>query len=129
MTLSQNVRKLFEGKNFAHIATLMADGSPQVTPVWVELQGDQIVFNTDARRIKFRNIRRDPRVAISIIDQQNPYQQASVRGRVVEWQPDKTGAHIDKLARKYMDVDIYPYHEPGEQRVIVEVIPEKVGTV
>ncbi|HWP46605.1 MAG TPA: PPOX class F420-dependent oxidoreductase [Candidatus Limnocylindrales bacterium] len=126
--LPELARKLMtEGKNFASVATLMPDGSPQVSVVWIDTDGRYILFNTARGRLKERNLRRDPRVALSITNSQNPYQEVMIRGRVVEMTQDGADAHIDKLAKKYLGVDKYPYRQPGEQRVIIKIAPEKVG--
>lgn len=122
-------RELIKGKNFAHVATLMADGSPQNTAVWIEIEGDKILFNTAEGRVKPRNLRRDPRVAISITDAANPYLATFIRGRVTNITPEGGDAHIDKLAKKYMGVDSYPYRQPGEVRLIVTVEPDHVSTM
>ena len=127
MTLPDKAKKMFQGKNFAHIASLMPDGSPQVSAVWVEVDGNNIVLNTDESTLKVKNFRKDPRTAISIVDQEDPYQAVVVRGRVVEIRPDTDGAHIDSLAKKYLGLDEYPFHQPDEKRVIVVVEPDKVG--
>ncbi len=127
--MSEGVKKLFQEPNYAHLATLMADGSPQVTPVWVDLEGDHILVNTSEGRSKPRNVRRDPRVAISIVKQDNPYSSAYIRGRVVEMRREGAKEHIDKLAKKYMDQDTYPYLQPGEQRVIIVIEPEHVASM
>ncbi|GIW18397.1 MAG: PPOX class F420-dependent enzyme [Tepidiforma sp.] len=119
-------RDLFEKPNFGHLATLMPDGSPQVTPVWVDIEGDTIIFNTAEGRVKTRNLDRDGRVAISVADQQNPYRYIQVRGRVVSRTRDGADAHIDKLAKKYLGQDRYPFRQPGEQRVIYRIQPEHV---
>ncbi len=128
VTVSGEIRELFDGENFAHVATVMADGAPQVTPMWVEMRGDRILINTDDGNVKVKNFRRDPRVAVSIADQANPYRSAFVRGRVVGISREGASAHIDRLARKYMDVDVDPYHDPNQPRVIVEIEPETVGS-
>ena len=127
--LSDGVKKLFRDPNFGHLATLMADGSPQVTPVWVDIDGDLILVNTAEGRAKPRNVRRDPRVAISIVDKDNSYASAFIRGRVVEDKQEGADAHIDKLAKKYLGQDSYPNRQPGEQRVIMVIQPEHVGTM
>jgi PPOX class probable F420-dependent enzyme len=119
-------RDLFEKPNFGHLATLMPDGSPQVTPVWVDIEGDTILFNTAEGRVKTRNLDRDGRVAISVADQQNPYRYIQVRGRVVSRTREGADAHIDKLAKKYLGQDRYPFRQPGEQRVIYRIQPEHV---
>lgn len=126
--LSPGVRSLFEGKNFAHIATLNPDGSPHVTVVWVDMDGERIRVNTADGRIKPRNVRRDPRVAISIVDQENPYSWAQVAGRVVELTPEGADAHIDSLAKKYIGADTYPNRREGEVRLIMVIEPERVSS-
>ena len=127
--LSEGVKKLFQEPNFAHIATLMSDGSPQVTPVWVELEGERIAVNTAEGRVKPRNVRRDPRVAISITNRDNNYQAAFIRGRVVELRHEGAAESIDRLAKKYMGQDRYPWRSPGEQRLILIIEPERVSTM
>jgi len=126
-TLSPQVRSLFEGKNFGHITTLMPDGSPQVTAVWVDLEGDHIVFNTAEGRQKPRNIRRDPRVAVSIVDHENPYKAAFIRGKVVEVTAEGADAQIDALAKKYLGLDEYPNRVEGEVRLRVKIEPTHVS--
>jgi PPOX class probable F420-dependent enzyme len=128
-TLPEGVKKLFLEPNFAHVATLMPDGSPQVTPVWVHLEGERILVNSAEGRVKPRNVRRDPRVAISIVKQDNPYSSAFVRGRVVEITHEGADEVIDKLAKKYLDQDRYPFRQPGEQRVTLVIEPEHVSSM
>ena len=124
--LPEGVRKLFQEPNFAHLATLMPDGSPQVTAVWVDLDDSRILVNTAEGRAKPRNVRRDPRVAISIIKQDNPYSSAFIRGHVVEITHEGADELIDKLAKKYIGQDRYPWRQPGERRVILVIEPEHV---
>lgn len=121
--LSDKARTLLAGTNFAHLATLNPDGSPQVSAVWVDIKDDLIWVNTARGRIKDRNVAQDPRVAISVIDQNNPYESASIRGKVVEITEDGADAHIDALAKKYLDKDSYPFRAPGEKRVILKIEP------
>jgi PPOX class probable F420-dependent enzyme len=128
-TIPESHRDIFLGKNFAHVATLMRDGSPQSTPVWIDLDGNTVIFNTAEGRLKARNLDRDGRVAISVADAGNPYRYVQVRGRVSEKTHEGADAHIDKMARKYMGVDSYPMRNPAEQRVIYKVIPEHVNTM
>lgn len=127
--LSESARALLEGPNFAHLATLMPDGSPQVTPVWVDVDADgtHVLVNTAEGRVKPRNVRRDPRVALSVANQENPYQMVSIRGRVVEITHEGADAHIDKMAKKYLGQDTYPFRRPGERRVILKIAPEHVA--
>lgn len=125
--LTPSVSKLFTEPNIGHVATIMPDGSPQVTPVWVDTDGTHILFNTAEGRQKTRNLERDTKVAVSITDRTNPYVMATVRGRVVEMTREGADQHIDKMAKKYLGQDRYPYRRPQEQRVIVKILPEKVA--
>lgn len=125
--LPPGVKKLFAEPNIGHVATIMPDGSPQVTPVWVDTDGTHVIFNTAAGRQKTRNLERDAKVAVSIVDRNNPYASAFIRGRVVEVTPEGGDAHIDKMAKKYTGQDRYGNHRPGEQRVIVKILPEHVS--
>ena len=116
---------LFSKRAFASLATLMPDGSPQVTPVWCDLENDDmVVINSAKGRQKDRNLRRDPRVALAIIDPENPYRYLEIRGKVVEITEQGAAAHIDKMAKKYLGVDKYPYGQPGEVRVMYKIKPE-----
>lgn len=125
--LTKRDREIFEGKNFAHIVTLMPDGSPQASPVWVDLEDGVILVNSADGRVKTNNIRRDPRVAISIVDNDEPYGGVvMVRGTVTEITTEGADEHIDKLANKYLGVDKYHWRRPGEQRVIFKIEPEHV---
>ncbi len=125
-----SIVKLFEGKNLAFFATLMKDGSPQVTPTWVDIDknSNTILVNTAKGRIKHRNISRDPRVAVSVVDSANPYDMVTVRGRVIEEINGKDADdHIDKLAKKYLNQEKYPNRRPGEERVLLKIKPEIVA--
>jgi PPOX class probable F420-dependent enzyme len=115
---------LFQKRAFASLGTLMPDGKPQVTPVWVDFDGEHVIFNSAKGRQKDRNVRRDPHVSMAIIDPDNPYRYIEVRGRVVEIIEDGAGEQIHKLAKKYLGVDKYPYAQPGEVRVMYKVKPE-----
>ncbi|HZA06546.1 MAG TPA: PPOX class F420-dependent oxidoreductase [Nitrososphaeraceae archaeon] len=122
-----STRKLFEGKNFAFVSTLMRDGYPQITPTWVDIEDGNILVNTAIGRIKQKNVSRDPRLSIAIADQNNPYDMVTVRGKVIEQiTGDAADKHIDKLAKKYLGKDKYPNRAPGEKRVILKVKPERV---
>ncbi len=127
MALPDLARQLLEGKNFGTVTTLMADGAPQASVIWVDTDGENVVFNTAEGRIKTNNMRRDGRVAVAVHNAENPYQQAMIRGRVVSMSHDGADAHIDSLAKKYMGVDTYPFRQEGEQRVIVTIAADKVG--
>lgn len=122
-----SVRKLFEGKNFAFISSIMRDGSPQVTPTWVDIENGNILVNTAIGRIKHKNISRDPRVALAVADQNNPYDMVTIRGRTIEQITGHAAEeHIDKMAKKYIGKDKYPFRSAGEKRVILKIKPEKV---
>jgi len=112
---------------FAHLSTVMSDGSPQASAVWVDTDGPLIVVNSAEGRLKDRNIRRDPRVAISVTDPDNPYRSLMIRGRVSKITNEGADAHIDKMAKKYMGVDEYPFRAPDEVRVIYYIEPERVA--
>ena len=116
-------------KAFAHLATVSRDGQPHVTPVWVDADGDLVLINTARGRAKDRDMRQNPRVALSITDPDNPYRHLALRGRVVAITQDGADAHIDKLAKKYLGRDTYPNREPGEERVIYKIEPLKVATM
>jgi PPOX class probable F420-dependent enzyme len=111
-------------KAFAQLATIMPDGSPHVAPVWFEYDGDHIVINTAKGRVKDRNIRRDPRVGIDVVDPDNPYRHLSIRGRVVEITEKGADEHIDKLTKMYTGEEKYGHRAPGEVRVIYKIEPE-----
>ncbi len=120
---------LFDKKAFGSFGTLMPDGSPQVTPVWVDHEGDTVLVNTAKGRQKDKNIQRDPRVSITLIDPENPYRYLEIRGRVVEMTDRGAKDHIDKMAKKYLGVEKYPYAQPGEQRLLLRIRPEKVSSM
>jgi len=101
MTLSDDAKRLLDGANFAHLSTLQEDGSPKVEPVWVAREGDRVLVTSDANSLKGKNLARDPRVALSIVDFVNPYEQLLVRGRVVERRPDDELVFLDELAQRY----------------------------
>jgi PPOX class probable F420-dependent enzyme len=125
--LTPGLKSLIEGKTFASIATINADGSPQVTPVWVEHDGTHLIVNSETRRTKVRNLRRDPRVAVSIPNAENPYEYAQVQGRVVEISEQGGAEGIDRLSRKYLGQDTYPYNQPDDVRVVIKIAPERVS--
>jgi PPOX class probable F420-dependent enzyme len=116
-------------KAFAHLATVMPDGTPQVTPVWFDMKGDSIRVNTARGRIKDRNMQKNAAVAISIIDPENPYRHLAIRGRIANVTEVGADAHIDSLAKKYLDKDKYPFARPGEVRVIYEIEPTSVSAM
>jgi PPOX class probable F420-dependent enzyme len=125
--ITERVAKLIEGKNFAFIATLMKDGSPQATPTWIDIDNRKtLLINTAEGRLKQKNISRDPRVSISIIEHSNPYHMVTIRGRVVEQTNVGADEHIDKLAKKYLGLEKYPMRSAQEKRIILKIKPEKV---
>lgn len=128
-TIPQSHRDLFDKKSFAHLATVNADGTPQVTPVWIDYDGRHVRFNTARGRLKTRNLERNPTVALAVQDPENPYRYVQVRGRVAEVTEKDADAHIDALARKYLGQERYPHRQPGEVRVTVKVTPEKIQTM
>jgi len=118
--LAADVRKLIDGPNFAHLATIMADGSPQSAPVWVTREGDLILVGTGEGSLKAKNTRRDPRVALSIVDFADPYVEAQIRGRVVERRPDPQFVVKDATARKYTGKD-FPWRNPDGVTLVIAV--------
>jgi PPOX class probable F420-dependent enzyme len=125
--LSERACNLFDGANYLFVGTTNADGSPQVTPVWTDRQDGRIRFNTAVGRVKERNLRRDPRIALSITARNDPWDKVDVRGRVVEFiEGEEADAHIDDLSEKYTGQRPYPWHREDERRVIVVIEPERV---
>jgi PPOX class probable F420-dependent enzyme len=118
--------ELLRGRNFAHIGTLRADGSVQVSPTWVDVQDGRVALNTAEGRAWPRNLERDPRITLEVQNFENPYEYLEIRGRVAERTHDGADEHIDLLAKKYLDVDKYPTRQPGDQRVIIRVEPDYV---
>jgi PPOX class probable F420-dependent enzyme len=127
--LPESYRDLFDKKSFAHLATIGPDGTPQVTPVWIGYDGTFIVFNTARGRVKTKNLERNPIVALSVQDPENPYRYVQVKGRVTEMTEKGADEHIDALAKKYLGQDRYPYRRPGEVRVTVKIAPEKIQSM
>ena len=107
----------------------MPDGSPQVTPVWVDYDGKHVLVNSAEGRRKDKNLRRDGRVALAIMDPENPYRYLQIRGRVAEITNEGASQHIDKMAQKYLGKDKYPYAQPGEVRVLYKIEPEQTQTM
>jgi PPOX class probable F420-dependent enzyme len=122
-------RDLLSKKAFAHLATVMPNGRPQVTPVWFDAEGAYIRINSAKGRVKDNNMRREPHVALSIQDPDNAYRYLEIRGKVVEITENGAVAHIDALAKKYMGLDTYPFHQPGVQRVIYRIEPLRCSTM
>ncbi len=115
---------LLESTALAHVATIGPNGEPQVNPVWFGTQDGYIVFSQTTNRQKYRNLQRDARIALSIVDPGNPYRYLEIRGVVERIDPDPDNAFINSMAKKYLGEDVYPWHNPGDERVVVVVRPE-----
>jgi PPOX class probable F420-dependent enzyme len=125
--LDDRAKAIIDRPNLAFVATVMADGSPQLTPVWIEREGDTITFNTATGRVKWRNMRRDPRIAIAVVDRDDPYARVVVRGRVAEMiEGEEADRQIDRLSKKYTGNAEYQGHRPDESRVKVVVEPVSI---
>ncbi|MCE2615029.1 MAG: PPOX class F420-dependent oxidoreductase [Nitrosopumilus sp. (ex Thoosa mismalolli)] len=124
--MDEKAIKLFSEKNLVFIATVMKDGSPQVSPVWANFEGGYVLVNTAEGRIKHKNILRDPRVAISVVSKDNSFDMTTIRGVVEELIPDSEYDHIDKLTQQYMGREHYPFKRDGEKRIILKIKPTKV---
>jgi PPOX class probable F420-dependent enzyme len=120
------VAELLEAKNFAQVATTREDGSPHVTPVWVDHDGENVVLNSAEGRDWPANARRTGKIAINVVNHENPYEYVYIQGTIAEDTTDGADEHIDKMAKKYLDADEYPFRQEGEQRVIIKVAPDKV---
>ena len=127
--ISDAFKDVLSKPGFAHLATPMKDGSPQVTPVWYGFDGTHIRVNSAKGRLKDKNLRRDKRVALSIQDPDNAYRYMAIRGDVDEITENGADAHIDGLAKKYLDKERYPFRAPGEVRVMYRIRPEKISTM
>jgi PPOX class probable F420-dependent enzyme len=114
---------------FANLGTIMRDGSPQVTPVWVDFDGKYVRVNSALGRVKDKNMRRDPRVSLSIQDPENPYRYLEIRGKVEEITQNGADDHINKLSQKYLGKPEYPYRKPGEVRVLYKIAPQKINSM
>ncbi len=125
--IPEDYKDLFEKKAFANLATVNADGTPQVTPVWIDYDGDYVLVNSARGRRKDRNMERNRAVALSIQDPDNPYRYLEVRGSVAEITEQNADKHIDKMAKKYIGQDKYPWSKPDEVRVIYKIKPERTS--
>jgi PPOX class probable F420-dependent enzyme len=122
----EDIPKLFAGRNLVFISTLSSDGSPHITPVWADMEGEFVLINTFDGSAKVKNARRDPRVALSIVDTYNTYNMVSMKGKVVDITPEGADVHLHKLAKKYLGIGKYYYRKPKQQRVIMKIKPGKV---
>jgi PPOX class probable F420-dependent enzyme len=126
VTLPQAVKKLLQDKAYGHVVTFNAEGKPQLTMVWMDVDGDEVTFNTAEGRRKPQNLRRDPRIMVSVQDRNDPQVYAVFHGKagVTEAGADD---HIDKLAKRFLGADKYPFRQPGEKRVIVRISVDRIG--
>jgi PPOX class probable F420-dependent enzyme len=124
--IPQEAREILDKESLAHVATLNADGSPQVTPVWISTENGNVAINSAEGRLKPDNLRRDPRVSISVTDPDDAYKPVLIRGRATEITHEGADEHINELAKKYLGEDEYPFRRPGEERVKIVIEPEKV---
>lgn len=120
---------ILDKKGFAHWATTGPDGEPHSSPVWYDWDGEQILISQTTQRQKYRNVQKDPRIALSITDPDNPYRYLEVRGEVVSIEIDEDNAFINKMAKKYLGKDVYPWHGPGDQRVVVTITPKHTSVM
>ena len=127
--ISPGFLKLLREPAFCQLATLMPDGSPQITQVWVETDGEHILINTIEGSQKEKNVRRDPRVAVNVVDPTNAWRIAMVRGRVVEVTTEGAVRQIDRLAKKYLNEDTYPFHRPDRVRTTIKIASEKINKI
>jgi len=124
--MDPKVEELFEKKNLIFIATINPDGSPQLTPVWGNYSDNHILINTAEGRVKHKNVQKDPRVAVSVVDHDNALNMTTIRGKVVEIIPDYDYSHINKLTKQYMGITEYPFKRENEKRIIFKIEPEKI---
>ena len=125
MPLSPETKSLLSRPNFVHFSTLMPDGSPHSTPVWIGLEGDRIIIGTNEGSLKARNTRRDPRVALSVVDFHDPYEEVQLRGRVVEFREDAKLEVMDVISHKYIGADFPMRNYPGRIALVIQVDKER----
>ena len=126
-SLSGRARELLEQPNFCHVVTKRSDGEPHAALVWIDVDGDEVLLNSAEGRAWPTNLEHDPQVLLTVANSENAYEYVQIRGRAVEHTTEGAAAHIDKLAKKYLGVDVYPAHEPGVARVIFTIEPDKVS--
>ena len=122
----KDLQRLFHGRNLAFISTLSKDGSPHITPVWADMEDDLVLVNTFETSAKNKNVTRDPRIAISVVENNNPYNMVSIKGRVIDQTTEGADEHLKKLAKKYLGIGKYYYRKPNHKRIILKIKPEKV---
>ncbi len=121
--LPEDYKDILESTALAHVATVGPNGEPQNTPVWFDFDGEHLKFSQTKARQKYRNVGREPRIALSIVDPENDYRYIEVRGEVVRIDEDPNLDFINAMAKKYLDMDKYPFHQPGDERVVVVIEP------
>ncbi|MDQ5863901.1 MAG: PPOX class F420-dependent oxidoreductase [Thermoproteota archaeon] len=121
----KDLQRLFQGRNLAFISTLSKDGSPHITPMWADMEGDVILINTFESSAKSKNIKKDPRIAISVVESNNPYSMVSIKGIVIGQTTEGADEHLKKLAKRYLGIGKYYYREPNRRRVILKIKPER----
>jgi PPOX class probable F420-dependent enzyme len=122
----KDLQRLFQGRNLAFLSTLSKDGSPHITPVWADMEDDLVLVNTFETSAKNKNVTRDPRIAISVVENNNPYNMVSIKGRVIDQTTEGADEHLKKLAKKYLGIGKYYYRKPNHKRIILKIKPEKV---
>lgn len=122
-------KDLLQSKALAHVATIGPHGEPQSNPVWFGWDGEHILFSQTKKRQKYRNLLRNPHIALSIVDPNNPYRYLEVRGKVARIDEDPNLNFINSMAKKYLNQDVYPWHQPGDERVVIVVEPEHITTM
>ena len=122
--IPEGYEDLLETTALVHVATIGPDGEPQNNPVWFDWDGEHVKFSQTKTRQKYRNVSRDPRLALSIVDPENPYRYIEIRGEVTKVEEDPDNEFINAMANKYLGLDEYPYHQPGDERIVVYVEPE-----
>jgi PPOX class probable F420-dependent enzyme len=124
MAIPERYRDILEAQGFAHWATIGPDGAPQSNPVWIDFDGERILVSQTTTRQKIRNVKRDSRVSLSILDPENPYRYLEIRGEVSDISIDEGNAFINKMAKKYMGAEEYTFDRPGTQRLVVTIVPK-----
>jgi hypothetical protein len=124
MMIPEEFRDLLDTTALIHVATIGPNGEPQSNPVWFDWDGQYMRFSQTKTRQKYRNLQRDPRIAVSLVDPTNPYRYLEIRGRVVRIDDDPDNVFIDSMAKKYLNMDTYPYHQPGDERIIIVIEPQ-----
>jgi PPOX class probable F420-dependent enzyme len=125
-TLDDRDRELLRAKNFCHVSTLREDGSIHTVPIWVDVDGDEVVLNTAEGRAWPENLRRTGQTTLTIINMENPYEYLTLTGHIAADTQEGAAEHIDAMAKKYLDQDSYPFHQPGDVRTIFRIAPDRV---